>query len=419
MLKNMSEYKYYYSLRVRIYPNTKQKCIIKASSDASRFVYNKLVEYGKEISAFGKPSIYIKVVEERLAYLKKMSRSITELKNTFSWLCSSEIDTMAIGNAKRNYNKAWNMYRKVLRFSPPTFHKKTYVETYQTSAQYDRGRGVDVATLNSGRCKFFKKHVKLPVIGKIRYAASNKLMLKLFSMSEIRIGTITITKDNCGDYFASFQLASDEPFVKKSSKTGSQVGIDLNIENFYADSNGHIEDNPHYYRKAKRRLAKAQRKLDKRATRAKKEKRSLKTAKNYQKQRILVSKIIRGVKNRRRNFLHNQSMSLINNHDLVVAEELRSKNMMKNNVLAFSIQDNGWRMFLNMLKYKSELYGKQFKTVNPKNTTQTCSHCGHTLTGKTKLTLKDREWTCPVCGKHHVRDINAAKNILAKGLITA
>ena len=129
---------------------------------------------------------------------------------------------------------------------------------------------------------------------------------------------------------------------------------------------------------------------------------------------------MRGVMNRRKNFLHIQSMTLINNHDLVVAEELRSKNMMKNHAMASSIQDNGWRTFLNMMTYKAELYGKQFKTVNPRNTTQTCSHCGHILTGEAKLTLKDRDWTCPVCGIYHAnRDVNAAKNILAKGLATA
>lgn len=254
-------------------------------------------------------------------------------------------------------------------------------------------------------------------MGKIRYVGSHKIMTKLFGMSEVRIGTITITKDNCGDYYASFQLASDESFVKKATKTGSRVGIDLNIENFYADSNGHIEDNPHYYCKARKRLAKAQRKLSKRTARAKKEHRSLKTAKNYQKQRVLVAKIMRGIMNRRKNFLHNQSMTLINNHDLVVAEELRSKNMMKNHALASSIQDNGWRTFLNMLAYKAKLYDKEFITINPKNTTQTCHVCGHIMAGKEKLTLKDREWICPVCNEHHVRDINAAINILKKGLV--
>ena len=418
MLKKMSEYKYHYGLKVRIYPSSKQKQIITASSDASRFVYNKMVEYGKEIYAFGKPGIYLKLVEERLARLKQLKDSTTELKNNFPWLCDKKIDTLAIENAKQSYKKAWNMYRKIYNIAPPNFRKKGYTEKYQTTAQYDRKK-ISVPTMDNGRCKFTGKQVNLPVLGKIRYKGSLKIMQKLFNMAEVRIGTITLTRDTCGDYYASFQLASDRPFVEKAVKTGSKIGIDLNIENFYADSDGHIEDNPHYYRKIRKRLANAQKKLGRRAARAKKEKRPLKTAKNYQKQRKTVAKIMRKVMNCRKNFLHLQSKAFINNHDLVVAEELRSKNMMKNHGLASSIQDNGWRIFLSMIAYKAELYGKEFRTVNSRNTTQTCSNCGHKLKGEEKLTLKDRDWTCLVCRTYHIRDINAAKNILAKGLAAA
>ena len=124
MLKKMANYEYHYGLKVRIYPNTRQKQIIATSSNASRFVYNKMVEYGREISVFGKPSVYIKVVEERLYRLKQLRSFTTELKNTFPWLCDKKIDTMAIENAKQSYNKAWNMYRKVYNIAPPNFHKK-------------------------------------------------------------------------------------------------------------------------------------------------------------------------------------------------------------------------------------------------------------------------------------------------------
>ena len=51
----------------------------------------------------------------------------------------------------------------------------------------------------------------------------------------------------------------------------------------------------------------------------KKEKRPFKNASNHQKQRLLIAKIAKAVINRRKNFLHNQFMTLINNHDLVVA----------------------------------------------------------------------------------------------------
>ncbi len=214
------------------------------------------------------------------------------------------------------------------------------------------------------------------------------------------------------------QLASDESFVKVSKATHGHVGIDLNTDNFLTDSEGNIVPNPRYYRTIKGKLAKEQRILSRRQQRAKKEHRSLRDSKNYQKQRLLVAKLHAKVMNQRHNFLQQISTALIKNHDLVVAEELRSKNLLKNRALALSISDVGWRTFLGMLAYKAKLYGRQFITINPRNTTQTCRDCGFVMgtNGTDKLTLDDRNWTCPNCGIHHIRDWNAAKNILDKGI---
>uniref|UniRef100_UPI0022E2607E transposase n=1 Tax=Limosilactobacillus mucosae TaxID=97478 RepID=UPI0022E2607E len=173
-----------------------------------------------------------------------------------------------------------------------------------------------------------------------------------------------------------------------------------------------------YYRTIKGKLAKAQRTLSRRQRRAKKEQRSLRESKNYQKQRLLVAKIHAQVFDRRHDFLQRTSTALIKNQDLVVAEELRSKNLLKNHALAMSISDVGWRSFLSMLSYKADLYDRQFITVSPKNTTQTCHDCGFVMGSDEteKLTLADREWICPKCHVHHIRDYNAALNILEKGL---
>ena len=54
--------------------------------------------------------------------------------------------------------------------------------------------------------------------------------------------------------------------------------------------------------------------------------------------------------------------------------------------------------------------------MNPKNTTQTCSHCGHICTGSENIELGIEEWDCPQCGTHHIRDHNAAINIRNNGL---
>ena len=108
--------------------------------------------------------------------------------------------------------------------------------------------------------------------------------------------------------------------------------------------------NPRYYRRLQGRLAQAQRKLSRRALRAKKEQHPLRQAANYQKQRVVVANLQRQVANQRQNFLHLVSTTLIKNHDLVVAEELRSKNLLRNHALALIIADVGWRTFLEPIR---------------------------------------------------------------------
>ena len=410
----MKDYKYNFGLKLRIYPNYQQRKIIKMSSDASRFVYNEMVHINLELWKFGNPKIYIAGITEKIEQLKTLKNSTKHLKERYCWLRDKNVDSLAIDNAKANYQKAWKLYRKIETHGTPQFKRKSYIEKYQTNPHYTKAE----AHLNNSNVKFLdEKYLQLPKLGRIRFKGSKKRLQQLFELDkkqEIRIGTLTISRDGCGDYYVSMQLASDEPFVEPFEKTGSMIGIDLNVENFYADSLGNIVDNPRYYKKIRKRLKNAQRKLSRRIARAKKENRSFINGKNIQNQRRIVAELTAKVMRRRDAFQHIQSVALIKNHDMVAAEELRSKNLLKNHALAQSIQDVGWRSFLSKLEYKAKLYGKIFITVDPKNTTQTCSECGYIMSGKEKITLKVREWRCPKCGAYHIRDVNAAKNILNK-----
>ena len=413
-MKSMAQMKCHYGLKVRIYPSDRQKKIIKINSDASRFIYNEMVAINKELMQLRRVKLPIDIVQDRIKQLT-MRQNAKQMSNHYQFLEDKRIDSLTKANAIQNYRKAWNAFRKVHATGVPKFHRKSYHWRYQTNCQYP---GQKTALLTNGTvCFLDNSHVKVPKIGLLRVAGSQARLLK--RICETRIGTVTLTKDSADRFFLSMQLASDTPFVNWPQNTGKQIGIDLNTENFLTTSNGDTVANPRYYRIIKGRLAKAQRILSRRARRAKQEHRPLRTSKNYQKQRLLVAKLHAQVFERRRDFLHNVSTTLIKNHDFIAAEELRSKNMLKNHALAMSIADVGWRTFLGMLAYKAELYHRQFLTVNPKNTTQACHECGFVMgtAGTEKLTLADREWTCPKCHAHHVRDHNAAQNILTKGII--
>lgn len=412
-MKSMAKMKYHYGLKMRCYPSDQQKQLIKINSDASRFIYNEMVAINKELMQLRRVKLPIDIVRDRIKQLT-MRQNAKQMSNHYQFLEDKRIDSLTKANAIQNYRKAWNAFRKVHTAGVPKFHRKNYRWRYQTNCQYP---GQKTALLTNGTvCFLDNSHVKVPKIGLLRVAGSQARLLK--RICETRIGTVTLTKDSADRFFLSMQLASDESFVKVDKATHGHVGIDLNTDNFLTDSGGNIVPNPRYYRTIKGKLAKEQRILSRRQQRAKKEHRSLRDSKNYQKQRLLVAKLHAKVMNQRHNFLQQISTALIKNHDLVVAEELRSKNMLKNHALALSISDVGWRTFLGMLAYKAKLYGRQFITINPRNTTQTCCDCGFVMgtNGTDKLTLDDRKWTCPNCGIHHIRDWNAAKNILDKGI---
>lgn len=412
-MKTMAQLDYHYGLKIRIYPSTAQKQLIKVNSDASRFIYNQMVAINHELYQLKRIQLPIDTVQTRIEQLMQRQNA-KHLSNHYQFLEDQRIDSLTKANAIRNYHKAWHAFHKVHTAGVPKFHRKGYAWKYQTNCQYLHQKK---ALMTNGTVRFLDtKHVQVPKLGRLRVSGSHQRLLN--RGGEIRIGTVTISKDAADRFYLSMQLGSETPFVNPFPKTQQQVGIDLNTDNFLTDSRGNVVANPRYYRLIKDKLVCEQRKLSRRGARAKKEHRSLWQSKNYQKQRQLVARLHDQVRRQRHNFLQQLSTTLIKNHDLVVAEELRSRNMLRNHALALSISDVGWRTFLGMLSYKADLYQRTFVTINPRNTTQTCHDCGWVMGqgGSQKLTLADRQWTCPECGQIHVRDHNAAQNILAIGL---
>jgi putative transposase len=126
---------------------------------------------------------------------------------------------------------------------------------------------------------------------------------------------------------------------------------------------------------------------------------------------VKVAVLHERVANCRRDFLHKVTKKLVENqdYDTIAVETLNVSGMMKDHKLAQHIQDVGWGMFGEFLKYKCEWHGKNLIEIGMfLPSSKLCSACGEI---NKSLTLKDREWTCS-CGTKHDRDINAAKNIL-------
>ena len=151
--------------------------------------------------------------------------------------------------------------------------------------------------------------------------------------------------------------------------------------------------------------------------RADREGRVFHESKRYQEERQKLSELHRKVSRQRQNFQRIEADKLVKSHDLISAEDLNVKNLLRNHRLAKSISDAGWRSFLNVLKWDCGKRGKQLIMINPANTTQTCHVCGAVSKGEDRILLGTEEWVCPKCLTYHLRDLNAAVNIRDIGFL--
>lgn len=424
---------YNYAIKMRLYPNHKQTRILLANIHTSRFIYNQLVANGYTDTCIRKINTKYPIPKEYYQYnskhkvIKKSTKRLTGLDRVLAnkpeWFDKLPLDSDMFMNTYVNYQAAWNMFHKVHRAGTPKFKSRARSAwTYTTSNHYNirqLAKKDQFPTIYNGSLRFTdRNHLYLGRnLGIIRVNYSQRIKLPS-NNKHVRISKVTFKYLPSGKWQVSVLFKSKTPFKQPLPTTGKQIGFDLNIENFLVDSNGRVIANPKFYRQMKKRLAKEQRILSRRQIRAKHAKRKLRDCKNYQKQRLLVARLHEKIKNQRENFVNVLSTVLIKNHDLIVSENLQSRNMLKNHALAQSISDVGWRLFIDKLKYKAKLYNRVYILVDPKYTTQRCHNCGYRMgsdKNSHKLTLDQRAWWCPHCHVLHVRDWNAALNILEKG----
>jgi putative transposase len=215
------------------------------------------------------------------------------------------------------------------------------------------------------------------------------------------VNFVTIKKFPTG-YYLYITYNSDSPQLLQSGKA---VGIDFGLSHFLTLSNGDKIESPLFMETCMKKL----RKLNKSISRKKL------GSKNRAHARWLLRVFYERLENAQKDFFYKLALDLVRAYDLIVVETLELKAIFK--WWGRKMKALSFGKFLIILEQQCIKYGKEFRKIGMWTpTTSVCADCGHKL--EKKLSLKQREWNCPVCGCVHDRDVNAAKNILNEGIRT-
>jgi putative transposase len=136
---------------------------------------------------------------------------------------------------------------------------------------------------------------------------------------------------------------------------------------------------------------------------------------NRQKSAATLARLPARLANLRADFTHKLTTRLCRENQALGIEDLNVKGMLANEKLARAMSDVGFGKFRSQMEYKATRYRTRLMIADRwYPSSRLCSVCGWK---NEALTLRDREWTCPACGTHHDRDLNAARNL--KRLATA
>lgn len=358
--------------KYRLHPNNEQITFFEKSFGCVRFVYNWALN--QRIEAYQKDGTRLGWVDscKRLTELKKQEET--------KWLC--EVANQSLQSSIRNMDSAFTrFFREKKGF--PKFHSK---KQGKFSFQLVQGVSID-----------FNTHkVKLPKIGEVKFVKNKEFVGK--------IGTCTVSKTPTGKYYISILVDDGKPMPEKEQiAADTAVGIDVGIKDFAVLSNGQVYSNPKYLEKDEKRLKVLQKRLS----------RKQKDSKRRERARLAVARQHEKIRNRRVNFIHQVTSRIVRENQTVIIEDLNVDGMLKNHNLAKHIASASWSEFFRQLQYKCDWYGKNLIRIGRFEPSSKMCLCGYI---NKDLTLKDREWHCPHCGRHNDRDLLAAVNIKRFGL---
>ena len=370
------------AIKIRLYPNKTQEQTLNKVLGCYRFVYNQMLALKQD--AYNKDKLNLGLCE-----LSKFFHGTLLKDERYAWL--KEQNTKVMKQAIRQMLSAYDGFFKLGKGFPRFKSKK------------DNQSALFPCEAISKSNSFETRHISLTKpLKNIKFHCSN-LYFERLQRYKNNIKSATLSKTKSGRFFLSILIEMNEEEFKQFRHTNNKVGIDLGVKDFIITSDGEVFKNKHFFKQSEDKIKKLQRQVSKR----------VKGSNNSNKIRIKIAKAFEHLANQRLDYIHNSVNSLLRVYDYVFMEDLNVQGMLKNHNLAKAIQDLGFYIFKNILKNKAMLNEKLVIEVDRWfASSKTCHKCGYVYKN---LTLAEREWTCPICGEHLDRDLNAAINILLEG----
>ena len=358
------------AFKYRVYPSKEQIMALDQTLSLCQNLYNSALEHRIYLYKHGEIKVnYYDQANE----LKAIKLDLPEYKTVHS---------QVLQDVLKRLDKAYQaFFRRLKQGDTAGFPRFQSYKRYNSFTYAQSGFGL------SGN------HLKLSKVGNIK--------VKLHRPIEGVMKTCTVIRKN-GKYYVCFTCEVEAQVIPL---TYQDVGIDMGIKEFCITSDGELKPNPKHYRATEAKLKEQQRSVSRKKKGSNRRKKALEILANTHEH----------ICNQRKDNAFKVAHDLLDKYDTICREDLPIKNMVKNHKLAKSISDAGWGIFFNLLEAKAkQTLGKRVVAVDPRYTSQECSGCGLIV----KKTLGDRIHKCG-CGLALDRDINAAINILRKGLTLA